>query len=56
MAAASLCKLEISDQPFSLYLLTHQNGDSLELRAFDGTDSWVGKLSGGNLAEMARKV
>lgn len=56
MAAASLSELEIDDQPFSLYLLTQQNGDSLELRAFDGTDSWVGNLSGGNLAEMARKV
>lgn len=56
MAAASLCKLEIDDQPFSLYLLTRQNGDSLELRAFDGTDSWAGKLSGGNLTEMAGKV
>ena len=56
MATASLCKLEIDDQPFSLYLLTRQNGDSLELHAFDGTDSWAGKLSGGSLAEMAGKV
>ena len=56
MAAANLTKLVIDDQPFSLYLWTQQNGDSLEVRAFDGTDSWVGKLSGGNLAEMARKV
>ena len=53
---AAMCKLDIDDQPFSLYLLTHPNGDSLELRAFDGTDSWAGKLTGGNLAEMARKV
>ena len=56
MAAASLCKLEIDDQSFSLYLLTQPNGDSLDLRAFDGTDSWAGKLTSGNLAEMARKV
>ena len=53
---ATLCKLDIDDQPFSLYLLTQKNGESLELRAFDGTESWVGKLTGGKVAEMAGKV
>ena len=55
-AMAALCKLEINDQPFSLYLLTQQNGDSLELHAFDGTESWAAKLTSGKLAEMAGKV
>lgn len=55
-AMASLSKLDIDDQSFSLYLLIQPNGDSLELRAFDGAESWTGKLTGRQIKEMAGKV
>lgn len=53
---ASLSKLDIDDQSFSLYLLIQPNGDSLELRAFDGAESWTGMLTGRQMNEMAGKV
>ena len=53
---AALSRLDIDDQPFSLYLLVQPNGDSLELRAFDGAESWTGKITGRQMKEMAAKV
>ena len=53
---AALSRLDIDDQPFSLYLLIQPNGDSLELRAFDGGESWTGKITGRQMKEMAGKV
>ena len=53
---AALSRLEVEDQPFSLYMMTEDNGDSFELTAFDGAESWAGKITGTQLKEMAGKV
>ena len=52
----ALSRLDVDNQPSPLYLLTEAKGDLLELSAFDGTDSWAGKLTRGQLREMAAKV
>lgn len=52
----TLVKLDVENQPFAVYLLTERNGDRLELRAFDGERSWMGKIAGKQWSEMAGKV
>ena len=53
---AALSRLEIEDQPFALYMLCKENGESFELTAFDGAESWAGKITKKQLKEMAGKV
>lgn len=56
MEMETLSKLDVEDQPFSLYLLTAQNAGAFQLRAFDGKESWTARITQRQLKEMADNV